>query len=46
VTKQDPKGLEIGKTRLKPVSKEYPKEYTVPKPGLGVKVGKYLNATI
>ncbi len=46
MTKQDPKGLEIGKTGLKPVSKEHPKECTVPKPRLGVKFGTYLNATI
>jgi len=33
VAKQDPKGLEIGKTGIKPVSKQQrPKEFTVPKP--------------
>jgi hypothetical protein len=46
VAKQDPKGLEIGKTGLKPVSKECAKEFTVPKPRSGVKFAKYLNATI
>jgi hypothetical protein len=47
VAKQDPKGLEIGKTGLKRVSKQQrPKEFTVPKPRLGLKFGKYLNATI
>ncbi len=47
VAKQDPKGLEIGKTGLKPVSKQQrPKEFTVPKPRSGLKFGKYLDATI
>lgn len=37
VAKQDPKGLEIGKTELKPVSKQQrPKEFTVPKPRSGL----------
>jgi hypothetical protein len=47
VAKQDLKGLEIGKTGLKPVSKQqHPKEFTVPKPRSGLKFGKYLNTTI